>query len=54
MIKGVPIDKDGNVIKFENELEYFHECAICGQLVDRRNLGEVFYHEEPNHTKLER
>lgn len=45
MIKGVPIDRDGKEIKYENELQYFHECSNCYKLVDRRDLGEVIYHE---------
>ena len=46
MIKGVPIDENGKEIKFENELQYFHECSKCHKLVDRRDLGEVIYHEK--------
>jgi bifunctional non-homologous end joining protein LigD len=34
------------------ESEHFHVCAGCGQLVDRRNLGDVFHHEEPGHEPL--
>jgi bifunctional non-homologous end joining protein LigD len=34
------------------ESEHFHRCEECGQLVDRRNLGDVFHHEEPGHEPL--
>ncbi|MGX7953569.1 non-homologous end-joining DNA ligase [Tsuneonella sp. HG249] len=31
------------------EAEHFHVCAECGELVDRRNLGDVIHHETPGH-----
>jgi hypothetical protein len=45
MIKGVLIDENDKEIKYENELQYFHEYSKCHKLVDRRNLSEVIYHE---------
>lgn len=36
------------------EVEHFYTCEACGQVVDMRNLGEVFHHEEPGHKPLER
>jgi Fe2+ or Zn2+ uptake regulation protein len=34
------------------EHEHFFVCTECGQSVDRRDLGQVFHHEEPGHEKL--
>ncbi|QDM40623.1 non-homologous end-joining DNA ligase [Altererythrobacter sp. TH136] len=34
------------------EAEHFHACPACGELVDRRNLGDVVYHEQPDHGPL--
>lgn len=31
---------------------YFHKCPICGQPVDRRDLGAVFHHEAKQHDPL--
>ncbi|RWO41368.1 MAG: hypothetical protein EOS11_18265 [Mesorhizobium sp.] len=36
----------------KDELKHFYICAICGQEVDMRQLGEVLYHEEPGHEPL--
>ena len=33
-------------------LEHFHVCNVCGQPVDRRDLGAVFHHEEGDHEPL--
>lgn len=34
----------------ESEAEHFCRCQACGQLIDMRDLGEVFAHEgEPPH-----
>lgn len=33
-----------------DEAEQFYVCAVCGQAVDMRDLGDVLYHEEhPTH-----
>lgn len=32
--------------------DYFHKCPICGQPVDRRDLGAVFHHEAKQHDPL--
>ena len=32
-----------------NEADHFFICSECGQVVDCRDLGEVFRHEEPGH-----
>jgi bifunctional non-homologous end joining protein LigD len=34
------------------ERAHFHTCPICGQLVDRRRLGDVIHHEMPGHKPL--
>ena len=36
----------------EDESVHFYVCKACGQAVDKRNLGDVFYHEEPGHEPL--
>ena len=28
-----------------NDQAYFYICPHCGEVVDRRNLGQVMYHE---------
>jgi hypothetical protein len=38
----------------EDEAEHFYRCPICGQSVDKRELGEVFYHTQPNHEPMPR
>jgi hypothetical protein len=35
-----------------DEAEHFYVCKECGQAVDMRRLGDVFYHEEPGHEPL--
>jgi len=35
-----------------NEADHFYVCKQCGQAVDMRRLGDVFYHEEPGHEPL--
>lgn len=35
------------------EHEHFYLCATCGQSVDKRDLGQVFHHEEAGHEPLE-
>jgi hypothetical protein len=37
---------------FANDADYFYVCELCGQAVDHRRLGDVLYHEEPDHTPL--
>jgi hypothetical protein len=32
-----------------SELDHFYTCETCGQSVDRRELWQVFHHEEPGH-----
>jgi hypothetical protein len=52
--RDVPIDPvTHKEIKYENELEYYHHCKVCGQLVDRRYLDEVVYHMAPDHKPTE-
>ena len=36
----------------DNEREHFYQCKRCGQAVDMRDLGQVMYHEMPNHDRL--
>jgi hypothetical protein len=37
----------------ENEEDNFYTCAVCGQAVDMRDLGQVFHHEEEGHEKID-
>jgi len=39
---------------FVKELEHFHICQHCGQAVDMRLLGDVLYHDDPDHEPLKR
>jgi len=36
----------------ENELDNFYKCGECGQSVDKRDLGQVFHHEENGHKPI--
>jgi hypothetical protein len=44
---GVPVTGD------EPESVHFYACAECGQMVDRRDLGQVFHHEQSDHEPLQ-
>ncbi|TGQ32783.1 hypothetical protein EN859_027955 [Mesorhizobium sp. M00.F.Ca.ET.216.01.1.1] len=35
------------------EQGHFHTCPTCGQPVDRRDLRQVIWHEQPGHEPLE-
>lgn len=35
-----------------SDLDHYYECAACGQLVDMRRLGDVFYHEDDGHDPI--
>jgi hypothetical protein len=35
-----------------DEREHFYICEVCGQAVDKLDLGEVFHHEQPGHEQL--
>ncbi|RRH89557.1 hypothetical protein EH240_33790 [Mesorhizobium tamadayense] len=34
------------------EIDHFHTCPYCGQAVDRRDLRQVLWHEQPTHKRL--
>lgn len=52
-IVGVRIDPmTKKPIQGLRELDHFYKCALCGQSVDRRDLGEVMHHEQADHVKL--
>lgn len=36
----------------EDEAEHFIQCSTCGQAIDLRKLGDVMYHEQPEHDPL--
>lgn len=31
------------------EADHFYQCIACGQMVDMRDFGQVFNHEEDGH-----
>ncbi|PBB94993.1 MULTISPECIES: hypothetical protein [unclassified Mesorhizobium] len=33
--------------------DHFYKCRRCGQLVDRQDLRQVIWHEQPEHEPLE-
>jgi hypothetical protein len=35
-----------------SEVDHFYRCPHCGQAVDKRDLGQVFHHEQPGHERL--
>ncbi|CAN7618043.1 hypothetical protein LJR164_004546 [Phenylobacterium sp. LjRoot164] len=41
--------EDGEPI---DEARHFYRCQACGQSVDKRDLGQVFHHEERGHLSL--
>jgi hypothetical protein len=52
-IIGRAIDPEtGEYLELE-EHEHFYVCAACGQAVDKRDLGQVFHHEEQGHKPLQ-
>ena len=34
------------MMEFEDSIKHYYKCEKCGRLVDRRQLVEVFAHEE--------
>jgi hypothetical protein len=36
----------------EDESVHFYVCKACGQAVGKRNLGDVFHHEEKGHEPI--
>ena len=34
------------------EAEHFYTCSACGQQVDMRQLGDVFFHDDPAHAPI--
>ena len=37
----------------ENEEDNFYTCNECGQAVDKRDLGQVFHHEDKGHEPID-
>lgn len=59
MVKAAALKiKHGQIIGYRmggehaGESEHFYTCKKCGQAVDKRDLGQVFHHEAPNHQPL--
>lgn len=38
----------------DDEVEHFFVCGHCGQAVDYRRLGDVLWHDQPEHEPLAR
>lgn len=38
----------------DDDMRHFDECPSCGQSIDLRRLGDVMYHDEPDHAPLPR
>ncbi|RWI60234.1 MAG: hypothetical protein EOQ93_02950 [Mesorhizobium sp.] len=36
-----------------DESDHFYTCKVCGQRVDKRDLRQVAWHEQPEHEPLE-
>lgn len=36
----------------DDEMRQFEACPTCGQTIDLRRLGDVLYHDEPDHAPL--
>jgi hypothetical protein len=36
----------------DSVLDHFYTCPTCGQLVDKRDLGQVLHHEIAGHQRL--
>ncbi|MEI9416353.1 hypothetical protein [Mesorhizobium sp. Cs1321R2N1] len=50
---GPPIHGKVHGPELTNEGDHFYNCPACGQPVDQRDLGQVFWHEVPGHEPLE-
>jgi hypothetical protein len=44
-------DVQGKIIGAEpvDETEHFQKCGVCGEMVDRRELAQVVYHQQLDH-----
>jgi len=36
----------------EDQREHFYRCKRCGQMVDKRLLGDVLHHEQALHAPI--
>jgi hypothetical protein len=59
MDKPIPLDNPASGIMGKrvgaepaDEREHFIKCARCGQMMDCRDLGQVFHHEDPDHKPI--
>lgn len=51
-IVGARVGPDGQPVTVFDEREHFYSCRACGQAVDKRDLGQVFHHEEAGHEPI--
>ena len=50
---GIRLGVDGMPMVVVNEADHFCLCNVCGQAIDRRDLGQVFHHDEPGHKPIQ-
>jgi hypothetical protein len=50
---GPPITGRLQVRAAASEEDHFYICPACRQAVDRRDLRQVIWHEQPGHKPLE-
>ena len=50
---GPPIVGKRHGGKPKSEEDNFYRCPACGQAVDRRDLRQVIWHQQPAHEPLE-
>ncbi|RWH61334.1 MAG: hypothetical protein EOQ83_21580 [Mesorhizobium sp.] len=50
---GPPIRSKRHTGEPPEELDHFYTCPSCGQSVDKRDLRQVIWHEQPGHRRLE-
>ncbi|MEI9413222.1 hypothetical protein [Mesorhizobium salmacidum] len=44
---------EGKPREGEADGDRFYLCKVCGQAVDKRDLRQVMWHEQPGHEPLE-
>lgn len=52
-ILGYPIDPETIEPLDLPEEEHWYTCNHCGQAVDKRDLAQVFHHEDDDHEPIE-
>ncbi|RUV45339.1 hypothetical protein EOD29_00305 [Mesorhizobium sp. M1A.T.Ca.IN.004.03.1.1] len=50
---GPPITGRQHGSEMSTQVDCFYACPVCGQVVDKRDLRQVIWHEQPGHQRLE-